>query len=66
MNLKKYVVKFKEVYEYERAITIDEDEEDIDDVIHDPLECPMIKDLSREEYDELNPEVLNEYEVKEI
>jgi hypothetical protein len=66
MNLKKYVVKFKEVYEYERTITIDEDEEDIDDVIHDPLECPMIKDLSREEYDELNPEVLNEYEVKEI
>ena len=63
--MKKYLVTFKETYTYEKEVEI-EDNEDIDEVIHDPIDFPTIKDLTREEVDKLNPDVYNEYFVKKM
>lgn len=63
--MKKYNVTFKEIYEYTKTIEI-EDNENIDDVIHDPLECPTVRDMDDDEFEELNPYVCNEYNVVEV
>lgn len=59
---RKYEVKFKEVYEYTKIIEI-EDDENIDDVIH---EVEPVYALTQDEFENLNADVYNEYETKEI
>lgn len=63
--MKKYLVTFKETYIYTKEVEV-EDNEDINEVIHDPLDFPMIKDLTREEVDKLNPDVCNDYLITEV
>ena len=63
--MRKYIVKFIETYTYEKEVEI-EDNEDIDEVIHEPTDFPMVKDISLEDFEKLNADVLNEYEIKEI
>ena len=62
--MKKYLVTFKEIYTYTKEVEV-EDNEDINEVIHDPIDFPMIKNMTREEVDKLNPDVCNEYLVTE-
>ena len=63
--MRKYIVKFTETYTYEKEVEI-EDNEDIDEVIHEPTDFPMVKDMSLDDFEKLNADVLNEYEIKEI
>lgn len=63
--MKKYLVTFKETYIYTKEVEV-EDNEDINEVIHDPLDFPMIKDLTREEVDKFNPDVCNDYLITEV
>lgn len=63
--MRKYIVKFTETYTYEKEVEI-EDNEDIDEVIHEPTDFPMVKDMSLKDFEKLNADVLNEYEIKEI
>ena len=62
--MKEYDVTFTETYTYNKHIIID-DSEDINEVIHDPLEHPMVRHMTDDEFTKLNPAVLNEYEIKE-
>lgn len=57
---KTYEVTFTETYTYTKNITI-EDNEDINEVIHDPLEYPMVIHMTKEQYDNSNISVCNEY-----
>ena len=41
------------------------DFEDIE-VIHDPFDFPMVAHMTNEQYNNLNADILNEYEIKEI
>lgn len=59
---KTYEVKFKETHEYTKLIEV-KDGEDINELIHDPFTCPMIKHMTDEEYSKLNPSVCNEYDI---
>lgn len=61
---KQYTVTFTETYIYTKNIEI-EDEEDINEVIHDPLSFPMVAHMSNEEYNNLNANVCNEYDIVE-
>lgn len=63
--MRKYKVKFTETYTYEKEVEI-EDNEDIEEVIHEPLDFPMVKDMSLDDFENLNADVLNEYEIEEI
>lgn len=63
--MKKYKVTFTETYTYEKEIEI-EDNEDINEVIHDPFDFPMVAHMTNEQYNNLNADILNEYEIKEI
>lgn len=58
--MKKYLVTFKETYIYTKEVEI-EDHEDINGVIHDPLDFPMVAHMTDEQYNNLNPDVCNEY-----
>lgn len=60
--MKKYTVTFTEKYTYTKHITI-EDDEDINEVIHDPLDFPMVRYMTEEQFNANNVDVLNEYEV---
>ena len=62
--MKKYNVVFIETYTYEKEIEV-EDTEDIEEVIRDPLECPTVRDMSDDEYSNLNPDVCFDYDVEE-
>lgn len=59
---KKYEVTFKETYEYTKIIEI-EDNKDINEVIHDPLEYPMVAHMTDEQYNALDANVCNEYNI---
>ena len=63
--MKKYIVTFREIYEYTKQITT-EDSEDINEIIRDPLQCPMVKDMSDDEFEELSAHVENQYTVEEV
>lgn len=59
--MKKYEVKFTETYTYTKVLEI-EDNENIDDVIH---EIEPVYALTQDEFEQLDANVYNEYEVKE-
>lgn len=59
---KKYEVTFKETYEYTKTIEI-EDGKDINEVIHDPFEYPMVAHMTDEQYNSLDANVCNEYNI---
>lgn len=61
----KYLVTFKETYTYTKEIHVPEGT-DIYEVIHEDSEYPMVAHMTRTQYNELNADVLNEYEIKEI
>lgn len=63
--MKKYLVTFRESYIYTKEVEI-EDNEDINEVIHDPIDFPMIKNMNRKQVDKLNPEVCNDYIITEV
>ena len=63
--MKKYLVTFKETYEYTKEITT-EDSEDIETVIRDPFEYPMIAYLKPEQFESLGANVCCEYNVERI
>ena len=62
--MKKYEVIFKETYEYTRTIEL-KDDEDIEEVIHDPLQCPTVRDMDAKQFESLSPCVCNDYEIIE-
>ena len=61
---KSYQVTFTETYTYTKTITV-EDNEDINEVIRDPLQCPTVRDMSNEQFSESDISVCNDYEVKD-
>ena len=61
---KSYQVTFTETYTYTKTITV-EDNEDITEVIRDPLQCPTVRDMSNEQFSESDISVCNDYEVKD-
>ena len=63
--MKKYLVTFKETYTYTKEVEV-EDNEDINEVIHEPLDFPMVAHMTNEQYDNLNADVCNDYDIKEI
>lgn len=63
--MKKYKVTFTEIYVYTKEIGID-DNEDINEVIHEPLNYPMVKDMNEKQFKQLNAYVKCEYDVDEI
>lgn len=60
-----YKVTFKETYEYTKFIETD-DNEDINEIIRDPLQCPRVVDMTNDDYQELNGTCVNEYNVDEV
>lgn len=62
--MKKYYVQFIETYEYSKLVEV-QDESDIEEVIRDPLQFPMIKDMFREQVDALEPFVQTDYRIME-
>lgn len=60
--MKKYKVTFTEKYTYTKEIQI-EDHEDINEVIHEALDFPMVRHMTEEQFNANNVYVLNEYEV---
>lgn len=60
--MKKYLVTFKETYTYTKEVEV-EDNEDIDEVIHEPLYFPMVAHMTNEQYNNLNADVCNEYTI---
>ena len=62
--MKKYYVQFIETYEYSKLVEI-KDGSVIDEVVRDPLQFPMIKDMSREQVDALEPFVQTDYRIME-
>lgn len=62
--MKKYLVTFKETYIYTKEVEI-EDNEDINEVIHDPFDFPMVAHMSDEQYNGLNADVCNDYIITE-
>lgn len=60
--MKRYTVTFTEKYTYTKEIEI-EDDENIDDVIHDPLDFPMVRNMTEEQFEENDIAVLNEYDI---
>lgn len=63
--MKKYLVTFKETYTYTKEVEV-EDNEDINEVIHEPLDFPMVAHMTDEQYDNLNADVCNDYDIEEI
>lgn len=61
----KYYVTFTETYEYSKTIELD-DSLNIEEVVRDPLQFPMIKDMSREQVDALKPFVQTDYRIMEV
>ena len=62
--MKKYLVTFKETYIYTKEVEI-EDNEDINEVIHDPFDFPMVAHMTDEQYSNLNADVCNDYIITE-
>lgn len=62
--MKKYLVTFREIYIYTKEVEI-EDNEDINAVIHDPFDFPMVAHMSDEQYNSLNADVCNDYIITE-
>ena len=60
--MKEYDVTFTETYTYTKHIIID-DTEDINEVIHDPLEHPMVAHMTEDQYNALDANVCNEYNI---
>lgn len=62
--MKRYTVTFKETYIYTKEVEI-EDNEDINEVIHDPFDFPMVAHMTDEQYNNLNADVCNDYIITE-
>lgn len=62
--MKRYIVTFKETYIYTKEVEI-EDNEDINEVIHDPLDFPMVAHMTNKQYNNLNADVCNDYIITE-
>lgn len=60
--MKEYDVTFTETYTYTKHIIIN-DTEDINEVIHDPLEHPMVAHMTNDQYNVLGANVCNEYHI---
>ena len=61
----KYYVTFTETYEYSKTVELD-DSLNIEEVVRDPLQFPMIKDMSREQVDALAPFIQTDYRIMEV
>lgn len=61
----KYYVTFTETYEYSKLVELD-DSLNIEEVVRDPLQFPMIKDMSRKQVDDLGPFIQTDYRIAEV
>ena len=61
----KYYVTFTETYEYSKIVELD-DSLNIEEVVRDPLQFPMIKDMTREQVDALKPFIQTDYRSMEV
>ena len=61
----KYYVTLTETYEYSKLVDID-DNLNIEEVVRDPLQFPMIKDMSSKQVDALKPFVQTDYRIMEV
>ena len=63
--MKKYEVEITETYTYKKVFEI-EDDENIEDVVHDTFECPPVYAMDVSEFSKLNAFVENNFDIKEL